>query len=334
VIAPYPLIFEPVLLEKVWGGRRLERLGKVLPEGRNIGESWELADLAATSASGAGGGAARSVIANGPLAGKTLAEALALWKRSLLGSAAATREGGFPLLVKFLDARENLSLQVHPSRAYAAAHPAAFVKNECWYVLAAEPVNGRAPMIYKGIKAGVSRGAFAKAVGEGSVVDEVVAVPAVVGECHTFPSGTCHALGAGVLIAEVQTPSDTTFRVYDWGRTGRELHVAQALECMEMGPAPAAARLAEGRQTARLARTESFDVHEVALPRGGAVQLSAGDAGPQVLIVLDGGVTLRTPGADPVSGALGATILVPAAAAVNTVAVARPGTRLLRVVVR
>lgn len=334
MIAPYPLIFEPVLLEKVWGGRRLERLGKVLPEGRNIGESWELADLAATSASGAGGGAARSIIANGPLAGRTLKEAMALWKRSLLGSVSAKPEGGFPLLVKFLDAKENLSVQVHPSRAYAAAHPDAFVKNECWYVLAAEPVNGKEPMIYKGIRAGVDRDAFARAVAAGSVVDEVVAVPAVVGECHTFPSGTCHALGAGVLIAEVQTPSDTTFRVYDWGRTGRELHVAQALECMEMGPAPAATRLTEGRQTARLARTESFDVHEISLARGGTVQLVAGEPGPQVLIVLGGGVSLRTPGADPVTGTPGATILIPAAAVPTTAVVARPGTRLLKVVVR
>ncbi|VAX41964.1 Mannose-6-phosphate isomerase, partial [hydrothermal vent metagenome] len=103
---PYVLTFAPILKEKVWGGRRLEGLGKALPAGVMVGESWEIADLAATSASGGGGDAARSVITNGTLAGKTLHEAMELWGPSLLGTALPSAEGGFPLLVKFLDARE------------------------------------------------------------------------------------------------------------------------------------------------------------------------------------------------------------------------------------
>src|SRR3954449_8820131 len=115
MVKPYPLTFEPILLEKVWGGRRLEAFGKLLPAGKPIGESWELADLEATSASGAGGGAARSVIANGELMGRAIGEAIDLWDPALRRADASWPPRGFPLLIKFLDARENLSVQVHPS---------------------------------------------------------------------------------------------------------------------------------------------------------------------------------------------------------------------------
>lgn len=235
---PYPLLFRPALFPKVWGGDRLARFGKAVKPGDRVGESWELADLPGTSASGAGGGAVRSVIANGPLAGKTIHDAIDLWSDALLPRAALTPEGNFPLLIKFLDAREDLSVQVHPSPAYAAKHKDAHLKTECWYVLDAAPGS----VIYKGVKAGVTREVFERALRAGDgrgVVDLLEAVPAVVGECHNLPSGTVHALGAGVLVAEVQTPSDTTFRVYDWGRKGRELHSEQAMECIEWGPAPA-----------------------------------------------------------------------------------------------
>ncbi len=276
---PYPLVLEPILMEKVWGGTRLASFGKKLPAGRLIGESWELADLAATSAGGGGGGAARSRIANGPLAGRTLHEALELWRAGLSGGAPLTPEGNIPLLVKFLDARENLSVQVHPSPAYARRHPEAHLKTECWLILEAEP----GAVIYKGLRPGVSGEAFERHIAEGTVVDDLVSVPAIVGECHNLPSGTCHALGAGVLVAEIQTPSDTTFRVFDWGRSGRELHVRQAMECIEFGPAPAASMLARDRQRGELVRTEYFVVERVRA--GGAIDAGAGMS---VWIVLDG----------------------------------------------
>lgn len=316
-------------MDKVWGGRRLERFGKVLPPGKSIGESWELADLAATSVSGAGGHAARSVIANGPLKGRTLHEAMGLWKRDLMGDAAPTASS-FPLLIKFLDARENLSVQVHPSPAYARAHEGANLKTECWYILAAEPVDGKPPVIYKGIRPGIAPADFARHIADGSVVDDMIAVPAVVGECHNLPSGTCHALGAGVLVAEVQTPSDTTFRVFDWGRTGRELHVQQALECIDFGPAPAAARLPEGKQSARLVSTEFFHVHERYLPAGGVLPL--GERRPRVMVVLAGALSLR--GDEPVAVATGGTVLIPASLSPGISVVAKPGTRILDVLTR
>jgi mannose-6-phosphate isomerase len=328
VINPHALVFRPILMEKVWGGRRLAALGKQLPEHAAIGESWELADLASTSPSGGGGAAARSVIASGPLAGKTLADAIALWRQDLLGGASLTSAGGFPLLVKFLDARENLSVQVHPSPAYAAAHTDSHLKTECWYVLAAEPVNGRPPVIYKGIKPGVAPEAFARHIADGSVVNDLIAVPAIPGECHNLPSGTCHALGAGVLVAEVQTPSDTTFRVYDWGRQGRELHLAQALECIEFGPAPAATRLAKGRLSGRLVHTEFFTVTEASLPAGGVLPLGQ-RAGPRVLMVLAGSLSIRTPQDEPVTVPAGSTALVPASIVQTAPVYAKPGARAL-----
>lgn len=233
----YPLILQPTLLAKVWGGDRLAAFGKKVAPGARVGESWELADLPATSASGAGGGAARSIVRNGPLAGRTLHDAMTLWGGALCYEATLKDAAGnvrdYPLLVKFLDAREDLSVQVHPSPEYASAHAGAHLKTECWLILAAEPGS----VIYKGVKPGVTRASFERSIRDNTVVNNLIAAPARVGECHNLPSGTVHALGKGVLVAEVQTPSDTTFRVYDWGRAGRELHIAEALECIAWGPA-------------------------------------------------------------------------------------------------
>ncbi|MBY0312329.1 MAG: class I mannose-6-phosphate isomerase [Phycisphaerales bacterium] len=235
--APHPIVFTPEILEKVWGGRALEKLGKTLPNpSAKYGESWELADMDTTSASGAGGGAVRSVIAAGPLKGKSIRDAINLWGDALLPKSLRSPTGGFPLLIKFLDARENLSVQVHPSPEYARAHPGAHLKTECWCILAADP----GASIYVGIRPGVSRERFEAAAHAGSpdIVEMLNRVPAIPGACHNLPSGTVHALGAGVLVAEVQTPSDTTFRLYDWGRVGRELHIEPALACSSFDPAP------------------------------------------------------------------------------------------------
>jgi mannose-6-phosphate isomerase len=163
---PYPLTFSPILLAKVWGGDRLARFGKPIRPGDTIGESWEIADLADTAASGAGGGAQRSVIAAGALAGRTLADALREWGPALLGAARPAEGGGFPLLVKLLDARENLSVQVHPSPAYARAHAGARLKTECWYILDSQPGS----VIYKGVRPGIDRARFAAAIRDWSVV--------------------------------------------------------------------------------------------------------------------------------------------------------------------
>jgi mannose-6-phosphate isomerase len=346
--ACYPLSFRPMLYPKVWGGRALARLAKPLPDfpphladaiptpaefpAGFIGESWELADLASTSASGAGGSAARSVIAAGPLAGRAVSDAMAEWGADLLGSAKTAAGGGFPLLIKFLDAREHLSVQVHPSPAYAKAHPEAKLKTECWYILHAEP----GAVIYKGIRPGCTPEQFARAIAEGTVEQAMIAVPAIAGECHNLPSGTCHALGAGVLVAEVQTPSDTTFRVFDWGRSGRELHVAQALECIDFGPAPAAAFLPGDLDSARLVSTEFFTLDEVRCSTGEPVELGRGAKACEVVIVTRGGGTLRSSDGQfaPVRCNLGSTTLVPFRVLAGCVFNPESETTLLRAVPR
>jgi len=303
----YPISFRPILKEKVWGARNLAGLGKELPPGGKYGESWELADLSGTAKSGGGGGSARSVIANGTMAGRTLQEAMAAWGGDLLGSLKPSASGGFPLLIKFLDAGENLSVQVHPSPEYAAAHTDASLKTESWYILNAVPD----AVIYKGVRPGVNREALGSAVATGGLVDLLQEVPVQAGDCHDLPSGTVHALGAGITVAEIQTPSDTTFRLYDWidlyDRPVRELHVEPALESAFLEPGSPATRLPEGESQACLVRNEFYDLWELRLQAGQPAHPEPGSS-CYVLMVLEGAIIS---GIDRFS--TGNTVLVPAA---------------------
>lgn len=308
----YPLVFHPVVLEKVWGGRRLGALGKPLarPEAM-YGESWELADLTSTSSGGAGGQGVRSVIANGVLAGKTIREALDVWGDALIhrGALVSGPEGRptqFPLLIKFLDAREDLSVQVHPSPEYAAAHADAHLKTECWYVMDAEP----GAKIYIGIKPGVSRDEFTRLArtSDHMIVDAMIALPAIRGECHELPSGTVHALGAGVLAAEVQTPSDTTYRLYDWGRAGRTLHVDQAMECAAFALAPAPVRFDKPGMVGGSVQTPYFTItHYRFDQKAAALGIHAG----RVLMAVSGAGEIRGGNCEPIAVRRGMTLFVP-----------------------
>lgn len=283
---PYPLIFEPIFKEKVWGGRGLEHLGKKLPAGVNIGESWEIADLRSTSPDGAGGDAAHSVVANGEMRGLPINQAITAMGTNLMGDVDLTAEGGFPLLVKFLGARENLSVQVHPSEAYAASNPGSFLKTESWYVLHAEP----GAVIYKGIKSGVTPDAFRQHIEADTVVDDLIAIPVSQGDLHHLPSGTCHALGAGVVVAEVQIPSDTTFRVYDWGREGRALHIDEALQCIDFGPAAQETPIrSDGSHRCELVQTPHYTLSELRATAGEEGEITRAGKAPRVWMVLEGG---------------------------------------------
>jgi mannose-6-phosphate isomerase len=232
----YPLKFKPRFVEKIWGGRKLETvLGKKLPANQLIGESWELYDFPPGVIEGSSCWVSATV-ANGPLAGKTLHELLVAHGKAIHGDVPLdSHTGQFPILIKFLDAKEDLSVQVHPDGAYAASHPDAHLKSECWYIFQHEP-DAR---ILKGVRDGATREQFKKAIEDGSVESLINAIPVKEGQCYYLPSGTVHALGAGILVAEVQMPSDTTYRVFDFNRidatTGkpRKLHVEQALECID-----------------------------------------------------------------------------------------------------
>jgi mannose-6-phosphate isomerase len=219
----YPLTFHPILKERVWGGRNLERLyGKPLPPDRPIGESWEITDRPEGV----------SIVANGPLAGQTLAELMQAHRQELLGTR-ADGTGPFPLLVKILDATDVLSLQVHPPAAIAAqlgGEP----KTEMWYIAEATP----AAAIYAGLRAGVGRDEFARQLQEGTVENCLHRLPVKAGDAMFLPSGRLHAIGAGNVIFEIQQNSDTTYRVFDWNRVGldgqpRALHVKESLASID-----------------------------------------------------------------------------------------------------
>ena len=346
---PYPLILEPILKPKVWGGRRLAEYGKHLPADESTGESWELADLASTSASGGGGDSAHSTITNGDLQGKTIRDAIEQWGSDLLGDATLSPEGAFPLLVKYLDAREHLSIQVHPSPEYAKEHADAHLKTESWFILDAQPdADGNPPVIYKGFKEGITADVLKSAIENGTVPEIMRTEHAVPGHCHTLPSGTVHALGAGVLVAEIQTPSDTTFRVYDWAkeysRAGRELHIDQAVECASFEQ-PSVAEHAEAYladdmatmsampprigSTRRRVATTNFYTIDIVSASCEAVPLVAKDDDRNTPIVV---MLLKTMGASVATKdaeyqlETGQTVLIPASIAKECSLRAGPGT--------
>lgn len=221
--------FRPIFKPRIWGGRKLQEVfGKDLPTEEKIGESWELADLPED----------KSVVANGPLAGRTLHSVASEYPKEILGRPGSP--GPFPLLIKFLAAEDVLSVQVHPDAAACRQMGMGELKTECWYIVDARPE----AFIYKGLKPGVTKQAFAQAIVEGTVERLLQRVPVERGQCHHLPAGTMHALGPGILVAEIQTPSDTTYRVFDWNRLDdsgrpRTLHVQEALESVHFVPTAA-----------------------------------------------------------------------------------------------
>jgi mannose-6-phosphate isomerase len=314
----YPLKFVPVFQNRLWGGQKLRTvLGRPIGgdlQRAAIGESWELADLPAgtvkaDSTGAAADGSLSSVIANGPWAGRSLHEVLA--KGDLPFESPNLKGGRFPLLIKYLDAAQDLSVQVHPDEAYCRSHPGTNLKSEAWYIWHAEP----GAKIYKGVKAGVTKEAFRAALKTGQVTPLLNAIPVRAGDCHYLPGGTVHALGSGLLIAEVQTPSDTTFRVFDWNRLTpdgkpRTLHVEEALECIEF-----ASPVAEGltaTSTAgveRLAGCAHFTIDRVETARD--VQRPLGSE-MAVWIILRGQGVIHVEGFMPMAFARGDTLLLPA----------------------
>ena len=279
----YPLIFQPRFKERVWGGRRLETIyGKPLPPNVPIGESWEISDRAGDE----------SVVANGPLAGRTLRSLLEEQGSEILGAAAPTDTGRFPLLCKILDAREKLSLQVHPpARVSHLGEP----KTEMWYIAHADP----GAELFVGLRSGVTRAQFEDAIRCGTVASCVHRVAVKTGDAMFLPSGRVHAIGAGLVIFEIQQNSDTTFRVFDWNRVGldgkpRALHVAESLESIDFSdvePSLAGAETTRGGPfTVRaLVRHELFDAD---LVRAASRDLMTLPPRLRVLAVVDGRVVV------------------------------------------
>lgn len=330
-----PLLLEPLLKARAWGGDRLASLGKRMPPaapGTRWGESWEVADLDPPIADGI------SRVSRGPLAGRSLREAIGLDPAAVLGRLAGSRR--FPLLIKFLDAGENLSVQVHPSPEYARSHPEAHLKTEAWIVLAAEP----GAVLYRGIRPEVTPDEFFSDLTGKALMPRMTTVEPKPGDCIYLPSGIGHALGAGLLVAEVQTPSDTTYRVFDWDRgdPARPLHVDEARSCLRFGSSqedgtPGVVRRDEvrplrsaGFATRELCRSRAFRIESIEAETDAELPLVT-DGVPVVLMGLRGAGMAFTRDRDTLPLDVGSTAILPAAMRGWTLRMPR-GSEVLRAV--
>lgn len=218
----YSIKFEPVFKEKVWGGNKLAKyLSKDVSMDVKVGESWEIACHREGT----------SKIRNGEYKGLTLEELIKHYGDIVFGKSIEKITDRFPLLIKFIDANDKLSVQVHPDDEYAMKFEDDFGKTEMWYIVDAEP---GAKLVY-GLKKGITKEDFIKAI-ENNDFDEILReIEVKKGDVVFIPAGTIHAIGKGILIAEIQQSSDITYRVYDWNRVGldgkpRELHIEKALD--------------------------------------------------------------------------------------------------------
>jgi mannose-6-phosphate isomerase len=317
---PDVLRLEPLMVDRPWGGRRLEGFGRVLPPSVPVGESWEIADL--PPADGSSQSRCTSV-AEGPLAGATLSELIGRFGAEFLGSAGPMPDGRFPLLVKLLDAREHLSVQVHPPADIADQDPAIRAKSESWYVMATEPGS----KVWFDVRTDVELSELEATAGTSTFVSLLGEVPARVGDFHHIPAGRVHALGAGVVVLEIQTPSDTTFRIYDWNevydRPPRELHLAAAVRSIVRGdPSAISVAGAEGSGVRDLVRTPDYWIREHRTD-GDSVDLDDRRE-LRVLTVIDGAVS-----ADSVTLGPGDIRILPASSRLIGPWEAAPGTVLI-----
>lgn len=298
-----PLRLDPILKRIRWGGRRLgDVLGKPLGPETDYAESWEVADH----------GRDQSVVSDGPFAGWTLKRLVAEQNQPLLGEHAGLDQ--FPLLVKFLDANDNLSVQVHPNDELAVQFDRTENgKTEAWVIVDAEPDSE----LFVGLKAGVTASDLRRATRSGVVEALLNRFAVKPGDCVFVPAGTVHAIGGGVLLAEIQQSSDLTFRLDDWGRVGadgrpRPLHVEQALQCIDFERGPVfpvtPTRIGDHPLQEELVRSEHFVMrrHRSASPFS-----FAADDRCHVLMVLDGSGLLQT-GAETIPLPRGQTVLLPA----------------------
>lgn len=280
----YPLSFQPIFRRYIWGGRRLEsQLGKQLPkEGDDYAESWEVVDH----------GDDQSVVATGELKGWTLSRLVTERGKELLGRHHPQQQ--FPLLFKFLDCQRNLSVQVHPNDAQAGRlEPPDLGKTEAWLILATEPGS----RLYAGLKPNVDRDLFEHAILDGVVEEYLHQVQPKIGDCIFIPAGTVHALGEGLVVAEIQQSSNTTYRLFDWNRTSadgkpRQLHVDQGLDVIDFSSGPVKSQppcLTEDLHVERLVECEKFLLDRLTLT---ATEKIGGDDACHIVAVLEGSVDL------------------------------------------
>jgi mannose-6-phosphate isomerase len=305
--ALYPLRFEPIYQYRLWGGRRLaDLLNAPLPGDGPIGEAWVLSDRDDHA----------SRVADGPLKGRAIGEVLELYPEQMLGKLAG-RYPRFPLLLKFLDVREMLSLQVHPADDRKDLLPAGETgKTEAWVVLEAGPKS----RIYAGLKPGTTADDLRRAVASGVVADNVASFVPKQGDGVFLAAGTVHSLGGDVVVFEIQENSDVTFRLDDWGHVDpktdrpRALQVDQALSAIDMAQGAVAPVSPVVEETTPVERERLFDCEHFRLWRlRGQSPFAVGAAGaPRVLVCIEGTGRVEHGGETHAAGK-GDVLLLPAA---------------------
>jgi mannose-6-phosphate isomerase len=343
----YPYKFTPALVERVWGGNALARYGKPVPPGKRIAESWEISDRDDV----------QSVIANGPDKGKTLRQQIEAHGAQLLGTncgkptpkafrgdaslSSSSQPTRFPLLVKLLDARERLSLQVHPP-ASVAAKLKGEPKTEMWYVLEAD----QGAHLIAGLRRGISAADFMRSL-EGTVAggktpkaigDCIYRFPVLPGDTFFVPSGRMHAIDAGVVLVEIQQNSDTTYRAYDWGRVGldgkpRQLHQRESLVCINFQDFEPKKQRATVEQKGvnglwRLVECEHFHVHRLDVLNAWPDRCDGSTF--HIITCISGTLGLLTPDGKEERINIGEFILLPAALGFYTLAPLEENTRALK----
>jgi len=314
-----PLLLTPIYRRYIWGGRRFAAaFGRPLPPGDDFAESWELVDR----------GGDQSIVRAGPLAGRSLGEIVRMHGGELFGRSPPP---AFPLLFKLLDANRVLSVQVHPDDTRAARlDPPDRGKTEAWYVVAAEPGS----RIYAGLREGVDQAALAAAIRAGTCETVLHSFAPVAGDCVFIPAGTVHAIGSGLLVAEIQQSSDVTYRLFDWNRTGpdgtpRPLHVEAGVEAVtRLGPVdPVRPEATSDPAVRRLVSCKYFALDEV---RPTASWRCGDDARCHFLAVLEGEARLPERWGLPAVNA-GDCVLLPAGVGAQEIAAAHA--KLLHVTV-
>ena len=293
----YPLLLKPHFVERIWGSRDLSPIFGAAPGEAPIGEVWLTGD--------------DNVVANGALAGQSLGELCRRFGRDLVGESAAETER-FPLLIKFLFPRDKLSVQVHPDDETALRSGLPCGKTECWYVLKAEP----GAKIGLGLKPGTTREHFARAIEEVRAEQLLNWIEVRSGEMIYVNAGTVHTIGPGMVLVETQQNSDTTYRLYDYGRP-RELHVKRGLAALKekTGAGKVRAASAVNSHWTALVSSPCFHVSKIGLHGGKRESKHDGDeaGSTEVLVALDGCGIIEAEGAPPVTLAQGEAVIVPAA---------------------
>lgn len=300
----YPLLFTPIIKERIWGGNKLNTLLGKPAFDVPVGESWEL--------SGVPGDV--SVVQNGPLQGRSLTDLIQQEPAAILGKEVVFRFGKeFPILIKFIDAEKDLSIQVHPDDEMAAKRHGSKGKNEMWYIMNAE-ANAR---LVLGFKNDVDQAIYEVHLKNKTLLDIMHEQPVERGEVYFIKAGTVHAIGGGILLAEIQQTSDVTYRVYDYDRVGpdgktRELHTDLALDAMDLAPADSA-RKSYSREQNRsnpVVHSPYFKTNYLAVTEPMRLELRHRDAFT-ILMCVSGEVELQA-GSEKVLLPYGATTLLPA----------------------